>query len=247
LAIQKNQMERQINLDPEKLIALRKERGWSQEKLAAICGISERTVQRAERDGQCSLDTKMALASGLGIAPTDLRLEPTEFQPAKIMITSWAGALGLLILGTVAPMVILITAQNGKWEIASMAVVWGLTVILVLMNFGFAATYRLFDNTSWIVNYPSQVEGLNAFIIQAKATIQYAYTVGIIASFVTLLVITVHGSSLAGHFPSLLSYAARPLIYSILFAELWFRPFKRRMEMMLRNQRESGHSIRSTF
>ena len=225
-----------MNLDPEKLVALRKERGWSQEKLAAICGVSERTIQRAERDGLCSLDTKMALASGLDIAPTDLRLEPAEIQAAKIMKTSWAGALGLLVLGTVAPIIVLLTAQNGKWEIASMAVVWGLTVVLDLMNFGFKATYRLFDHTSWIVKYPSQVDGLNTFIIQAKATIEYAYTVGIIASLVSVLAMTVHGSSLAGNFASLLSYAVRPLIYSILFAELWFRPFKKRMEMMLHNQ-----------
>ena len=229
-----------MNIEPEQLVALRKERGWSQEKLAAICGISERTIQRVERDGVCSLDTKMALASALGITPSDLRAKSAEFQSTKIMITSWAGALGLLILGTIAPIIILLTAQNGKWEIASMAVVWGLTIVLVLMNFGFTATHRLFDNTSWIVKYPSQIEGLNTFIIQAKATIEYAYTVGIVASIVSVLTIAVHVPSLAGNSASLLSYAVRPLIYSILFAELWFRPFKKRMEMMLHNQLASS-------
>jgi transcriptional regulator with XRE-family HTH domain len=233
-------MERKMNIDPEKLVALRKERGWSQEKLAAICGISERTIQRVERDGLCSLDTKMALASALGIAPSEFQAKPAEFQSTKIMMTSWAGALGLLILGTIAPIIILITAQNGKWETASMAVVWGLTIVLALINFGFKATYSLFDNTSWIVKYPSQVAGLNTFIIQAKATIEYAYTVGIVASVVTALTMTVHGPSLAGNPASVLSYAVRPLIYSILFAELWFRPFKNRMEMMLHNQLASS-------
>jgi transcriptional regulator with XRE-family HTH domain len=232
----KTNMERKMNIDPEKLVALRKERGWSQEKLAAICGISERTIQRVERDGLSSLDTKMALASALGIAPSDLQAKSAAFQSTKIMVTSWAGALGLLILGTIAPIVILITAQNGKWEIASMTVVWSLTIVLVLMNFGFKATYNLFDNTSWIVRYPSQVEGLNTFIIQAKATIEYAYIVGIVAFVVSALTITVHGQTLAGNSASLLSYAVRPLIYSILFAELWFRPYKKRMEMMLYNQ-----------
>lgn len=231
-----------MNIDTEKLVALRKERGWSQEKLAAICSISERTIQRVERDGLCSLDTKMALASALGIAPSELQAKSTECQPTKIMITSWAGALGLLILGTIAPIIILMTAQNGKWEIASMAVVWGLTIVLVLMNFGFNATYSLFDNTSWIVKYPSQVEGLNTFIIQAKATIEYAYTVGIVAFAVSVLTMAVHAPSLAGNSASLLAYAVRPLIYAILFAELWFRPFKKRMEMMLHNQLASSRA-----
>jgi transcriptional regulator with XRE-family HTH domain len=233
-----------MNIDPAKLVALRKERGWSQEKLAAICGISERTIQRVEREGLTSLDTKMALASALGIAPSDLQARPAEVQSASIMMTSWAGALGLLILGTIAPIVILITAQNGKWEIASMAMVWGLTIVLVLMNFGFKATYRLFDNTSWVVKYPRQVEGLNTFIIQAKATIGYAYTTGIIASVVSALTITVHAPSLFENAASLLSYAVRPLIYSVLFAELWFRPFKRRVELMLHDQLAPGNAAR---
>lgn len=231
-----------MNIDPDKLVALRKERGWSQEKLAAIGGISERTIQRVERDGLCSLDTNMALASAFGIAPSDLQATSARIPSTPIMITSWAGALGLLVLGTIAPLVILITAQNGQWEMGSMAVVWGLTIVLVLMNFGFKATYSLFDHTSWIVKYPSQVEGLNTFIIQAKATIEYAYIVGIVASLVSVLTMTVHVPSFAGNSASLLSYAARPLLYAILFAELWFRPFKKRMEMMLHNQLASSQA-----
>lgn len=225
-----------MHIDPEKLLELRKERGWSQEKLAAISSISERTIQRVERNGLCSLDTKMALASALGIAPSDLQAKSPQRQSTSVMITSWAGALGLFVLGTMAPIVILMTAQNGQWELASVAVVWGLTIMLVLMNFGFRATYRLFDNTSWIVQYPTHVEGLNTFIIQAKATIEYAYIVGIVASLVSVLTITVHGLSPAGDSASVLSYGVRPLIHAVLFAELWFRPFKRRMETMLHNQ-----------
>ena len=225
-----------MNIDPAKLVALRKERGWSQEKLAAICGISERTIQRGERDGLCSLDTKMALASGLGIAPSELQPISAQIQSTNTMITSWAGVLGLFILGTIAPIIILITAPDGKWEIASVAVVWSLTIVLVLMNFGFRATYGLFENTSWIVTYPSQVNGLNTFIIQARTTIEYAYIAGIVASGVALLAMTVHGPAAAGDAVSLLSYAIRPLIHAVLFAELWFRPFKKRMEMMLHNQ-----------
>lgn len=231
-----------MDVDPEKFGALRKERGWSQEKLAAMCGVSERTIQRVERDGQCSLDTNMALASALGMAPSELQAKSAESQSAAIMITSWAGTLGLLILGTIAPIIILLTAPNGTWEMASVAMVWGLTIVLALMNFGFKATYSLFDHTSWIVKYPSQVAGLNTFIIQAEATIGYAYTVGIVASVVAALTITVHVPALAGNSASLLAYAVKPLICAMLFAELWFRPFKKRMEMMLHNQLVSSQA-----
>ncbi|MCB1586239.1 MAG: helix-turn-helix transcriptional regulator, partial [Xanthomonadales bacterium] len=36
-----------MTISTDKLIQLRKDRGWSQEKLAAISGISVRTIQRA--------------------------------------------------------------------------------------------------------------------------------------------------------------------------------------------------------
>ncbi len=45
------------------LKSLRLEKGWSQEQLAGIADISERTVQRLERGDACSLETAKALAT----------------------------------------------------------------------------------------------------------------------------------------------------------------------------------------
>ncbi|WP_242618751.1 helix-turn-helix transcriptional regulator [Alteromonas sp. KUL49] len=39
-----------MELDKEKLVVLRKERGWSQSRLATISGLSERTIQRIEKE-----------------------------------------------------------------------------------------------------------------------------------------------------------------------------------------------------
>ncbi|WP_417512896.1 2TM domain-containing protein [Minwuia sp.] len=44
---------------------LRLDKGWSQETLAEVSGLSVRTVQRVERGGQASLETLNALASVL--------------------------------------------------------------------------------------------------------------------------------------------------------------------------------------
>src|ERR1700756_5133733 len=41
--LQEPKWEKCMKISPEKLVLLRKERGWSQEKLAAMSGISERT------------------------------------------------------------------------------------------------------------------------------------------------------------------------------------------------------------
>jgi len=230
-----------MNVSTEKIIILRRERGWSQEKLAAIASVSERTIQRVEADGNCSLDTKMALASAFDISPVELGAEMELVTTPSVFKTSWAGALGLFILGLLAPIIILLTATNGVWEMVSMGVVWGMTIILAIMNYGFKSTYRLFDNTSWIVKYPTYVSGLNIYIVQAQSVIQHAYIVGAVASLVYALTVAVHLPSETNNTLSFISYSIRPLIYSILFSELWFRPFKKRMEAMLIEQSSEKH------
>ncbi len=68
---------------------LREARAWSQEQLAAVSGISPRTVQRVENEGVASLDTRMALAAALECTPETL-LESTvadrmaHAQPAAV-------------------------------------------------------------------------------------------------------------------------------------------------------------------
>jgi transcriptional regulator with XRE-family HTH domain len=63
------------NLTPAELAAvvrmLRELRGWSQEQLAEISGLSARTVQRVEEGLPSSVDTRRALARGFGFEDID--------------------------------------------------------------------------------------------------------------------------------------------------------------------------------
>ena len=54
---------------------LREERSWTQEELALAAGINLRTVQRIEKQGTASLQSKKALASVLEISVRDLDYE----------------------------------------------------------------------------------------------------------------------------------------------------------------------------
>lgn len=229
-----------MNVSTSKLIALRKERGWSQEKLAAIAGVSERTIQRVEGEGACSLDTKMALASAFEVSPTEFSDEINADETATITFkTSWSGTFGLFVLGLLAPIIVLLTSTNGKWEIVCVSVVWGLTIVFTIMNYGVKATYKLFDCTSWIVKYPSYVNGLNTYIIQAKSVIGYSYIVGAVASLVYALTVAVHVPSETHNILNFIAFSVRPLMYSVLLSELWLRPFKNRMEGMYIEQQKS--------
>ncbi|MFK7865090.1 MAG: helix-turn-helix domain-containing protein [Pseudohongiellaceae bacterium] len=57
---------------------LRLEKAWTQEQLAIATGVSLRTIQRAEKDGSCSLETTQALAAVFGVEAAQLRPQPEE-------------------------------------------------------------------------------------------------------------------------------------------------------------------------
>lgn len=61
---------------------LRTERGWTQEQLADLCGCSLKTIQRVEKSGLCSLETRSALASVFEIELNQLEGEE-KIQQAK--------------------------------------------------------------------------------------------------------------------------------------------------------------------
>jgi transcriptional regulator with XRE-family HTH domain len=69
---------------------LREERAWSQEHLASVAGLSARTVQRLEAEGNASLESKMAIAAAFGVEPARLTpaLEPmpTSGPTAEAML-----------------------------------------------------------------------------------------------------------------------------------------------------------------
>jgi transcriptional regulator with XRE-family HTH domain len=54
------------------ILALRKQRSWSQDELAVAAGLNLRTVQRIERSGSASLQSRKALAAAFNIDVKDL-------------------------------------------------------------------------------------------------------------------------------------------------------------------------------
>ena len=63
-----------MKINAELVRTLRAERHWSQEQLAAACGVNLRTVQRLENTGKASLESVRALAAVFEVDPDDLIL-----------------------------------------------------------------------------------------------------------------------------------------------------------------------------
>ncbi|TLU67141.1 helix-turn-helix transcriptional regulator [Thalassotalea litorea] len=239
-------------MNNNKISELRRQRGWSQEKLATISGLSERTIQRVEKEGRFSLSTKAALANAFGVEVNELEssVEAESIQSSQASKSSkcsesisysydWGGAFGLLILGLCIPAIILLTGTHGKWELASFGLVIGLTLTMAVMNHGIKAIYRLFDNTSWIVRYPSYVKDIDTLIAQGKMVNRTAYGIGAIVSLVSAITLAIHNPQVFSQMSQGLALSLKPLIYAILFVEFWFRPYVRKMEKIQKLQEAS--------
>jgi len=60
------------------------DRGWSQETLAELSGLSVRTIQRVERGGRASLDSITALAGAFDVSISELSTEAEMYQQNAI-------------------------------------------------------------------------------------------------------------------------------------------------------------------
>ena len=72
----------------------RKDRTWSQDHLASVSGLSLRTIQRIEKEGKCSLDSKKALASVFEIDGSELDLVDNSKQIMSMETGKRYGLLG---------------------------------------------------------------------------------------------------------------------------------------------------------
>jgi transcriptional regulator with XRE-family HTH domain len=213
---------------------MREERGWSQEQLAAISGISERTVQRVEKDGKCSLESKMALSSAFEVSPIDLEdsvQSDAVFEQKRI---DWSSVTGYIILLVVVLILLyLLTNTHGIWEIGCVLLVDGLTLAISTVSYGVDDTIRFFGNSFSPVKKVASYESYKVPIVLANQVIKYAYTFGCLTSLVYLLVILTQVPGRFHHINIVVVEAATPIVYAILLIELWIRPFKHKLEKHL--------------
>ena len=72
-----------MKIDSNRIRTLREARGWSQEHLAAVAGLSPRTVQRLEAGGRAAHESRMAVAAALAVEPERLLEADTPPQAAS--------------------------------------------------------------------------------------------------------------------------------------------------------------------
>ena len=71
-------MENDMYTNAQLIRKLREDRAWSQEHLAAVSGLSARTIQRVEAENSASRETRMAIAAALGVELAQLNRVPDK-------------------------------------------------------------------------------------------------------------------------------------------------------------------------
>lgn len=90
-------------IDPQKIKSSRSARGWTQQQLAEIAGLSLRTIQRMENQGQASHESCNALCAVLELQREQLLLASNPTVPASRgpgLLLSLA-FIGIFIIGIV--------------------------------------------------------------------------------------------------------------------------------------------------
>jgi transcriptional regulator with XRE-family HTH domain len=133
-------METLMKIDAAEVKRLREEKSWSQEHLATVAGVSHRTVQRVEADGSASLETRMALASALGVSASSLGPKaaraPLPLGAKLGFACGVAGAAAGMVFGWMGTIANAATAQDAGAAYGTMATLTGITcaVIGVIAN-----------------------------------------------------------------------------------------------------------------
>ena len=72
-----------MSIDGQKLRRLREAKGFTQEKLAALCNLTKRTIQRAEAGTPVALETVSFIADALDARPDEFRAAPKKENEPK--------------------------------------------------------------------------------------------------------------------------------------------------------------------
>lgn len=83
-----------MQLDKERIRELRTARGWTQQQLADVTGLSLRTIQRVELQGNASMETLSALCATLEVERQALNTPAGKVRPLALYL------VGFFVLGT---------------------------------------------------------------------------------------------------------------------------------------------------
>ncbi len=219
------------NLSPERVKHFRKDNGWSQELLAKASGLSLRTIQRAEKDGNSSAETQLALAAALNISPKEL------FPVSSTLDVNWKrknimqSFLALIVVtGVVVMLAILAGGVSQFIDVQSMLFVMLFMYAATVIAFGSSGLIKSIKGLSYL--FASEISSTPAteyLSLIFKKQIYFIYGAALIGLLIGSIAIHTNvDEAIVFH----RAYAVNliVLLYSAIFAEGILRPLSAKLE-----------------
>ncbi|GLX78079.1 hypothetical protein tinsulaeT_14190 [Thalassotalea insulae] len=222
------------NLSPERVKHFRKNNGWSQELLAKASGLSLRTVQRAEKDGNSSAETQLALAAAFDISPQELfpvSSNPDVNWKRKNIMQS------LLALIVVCGAILMLVLLGG--DLGMFADFYG---VLFLVLFTYSSTVIAFGSHGLVksitglgylftndINHSPASEFLSIIL---KKQVSFIYGAALIAALIGTIAIFSSNEAVTSNEIFYPAFAVNLLIilYAAIIAEGILRPLATKLE-----------------
>ncbi|MFD2167226.1 helix-turn-helix domain-containing protein [Thalassotalea euphylliae] len=217
-----------MQISPEKIKFFRKENGWSQEVLAKASGLSLRTIQRVEKDGNASSETLLSIAAALNKSQTELLHVSSQIEA----FWKWRNIMqNLLALFVVAAAIIMLLLLGG--DLGMFADIYGAVFLLMFMyactviSFGAHGLGKSVIGLKYLLTSqvtPSASTRYLRFIFRKQLVFVYA------GSFVAFLVGSISILSNQASIESIVAFNAAwavnllILLYAAIFAEGVLRP-----------------------
>ncbi|RUO35482.1 hypothetical protein CWE13_11165 [Aliidiomarina shirensis] len=216
-------------ISAEKVKYLRQQLGWSQEQLALVSGVSARTIQRIEKSGECSLESKMALASALNVSVSELIDDEERGKTMHHM--GWGRWLSWLVLLLIVGYYFYEASFFGKVVSARYQVMIPLLIVFVGLFAGFKSTFELLKTTFTRQSKVAEYDIYRALRTSVKL-MQAVY----VAALITALLVSMSSFeflNIMNTWASISRNIVYPVLCAIFLVEIIIRPIKITLERRL--------------
>jgi transcriptional regulator with XRE-family HTH domain len=223
-----------MDICPEKIKKLRQDKGWSQQVLAQVSGLSLRTIQRSEAESSCAAETALALASSFDVTPAELQLQLPDPQASwnKPSLMQMAAASVICLLLVSWFLVLSSDDLHIFYDFNSLVYIPVFTLALTVLAFGTEGLRKSVLGLRYLFSQKVQASAASrelAFFYQRQ--IQFCYATALIGVVIGFLSIYNSAEALD---PAIYRQAQAVnllvLFYAMLLAELVLRPLKAKLD-----------------
>ena len=228
-----------MQLSQARLKQYRANKGWTQELLATATGLSVRTIQRIESEGNASAESVLALSSALEVLPSalqpDAQVIEAHWTKEKIM---YAGLIVTFLFISIITMFNTASSWVHYLDVPILLFTLNFTFLLTTLTFGFAGLKKAL----WGLKYLFCKDIIGG---KPASTLRDIYTCQITYCYSSATMICLIGSIAAIYEINTLELQTDlqfwlpililPFLYAVLFSECIFRPIKHKLSSHIDN------------